>query len=349
MERVVLHLAQGLPAQGYASEVVTLSGAPPDQMVEGITLHELCKGRGLDISLARALAGLARQSGAELLHAHNTLSWLYAVMASIMARRPVVATLHGANYGGSARHRHLRRWLAGRSASVACVSRDALAAARDQDRIAPDKLRLVYNGIDLEPIREAREQRDSERVCLGLEAGDQVVISVGRLSREKDYATLLQAIALLAGQGAPVRLLLVGDGSERAGLEQRAAELGLGERVRFLGERGDVPQLLAAADAFALSSLSEGVSLAVLEAMAAGLPVAATEVGGNPEVVLPDETGLLVPPSDAPALASALADLARDPDRASRMGLAGAARVEEHFSLRAMTQAYAHLYALALA
>ncbi len=351
MERVVLHLARGLPAQGFEAEVVTLgqTGGLAGDLAAGVRHWELSKGAGLDLALARGLARLAKETGASLLHAHNTVSMLYAVLASLLARRPVVATLHGANYGGPVRHRRLRRWLARRCAVVACVSRDALAAARDVDLIDPAKLRLVYNGIDLEQIAAAADQRDAARAELGLEPGQPVVISVGRLSPEKDYATLLEAVALIQGQGLGLRLLLVGSGSERIALEERARSLGLAGRALFLGERGDVPRLLAASDLFALSSLSEGVSMALLEAMAAGLPVAATGVGGTPEVVVPEHTGLLAQPGDPEALANALAALLKDPARAREMGRAGAARVEAEFSLQAMARAYAGLYAEALA
>lgn len=351
MERVVLHLAKGLPAQGFAAEVVTLAGeaAPPGLALNGLTLWELSKGPGLDLRLARSLASLARRSGADVLHAHNTLSLLYAVMAGFITRKPVLATLHGANYEGPARHRKLRRWLARRCAAVACVSQDALAAAREQDRIDPKRLRLVYNGIDLGEIAAAAPQREAARDGLSLEAGQAAIISVGRLSPEKDYGTLLAAVGELAGREDAPCLLLVGDGPERSKLEQKARELGLGQAVRFLGARGDVPRLLAASDLFALSSLSEGVSMALLEAMAAKLPVVATNVGGNPEVVLPGDTGLLVPPADPQALARGLAQILDDPTQAQAMGRAGAARVQERFSLEAMCRAYAELYRQALA
>ena len=351
MERVVIHLARGLPDQGFAAELVTLAGAdsPMGQSLDGLVHWELSKRPGLDLGLARSLASLVRRTGAALLHAHNTLSLLYAVLASLMTRTPVVGTLHGANFEGPPRHRQLRRWLSRRCASVTCVSRDALEAARDQDRIDPRRLRLVYNGIDTDQVKAALGQREAARAELGLEPDAGVIISVGRLSHEKDYATLLAALTEPAwGQRPPV-LLLVGDGPERGALEARAQELGLGERARFLGERDDVPRLLAASDAFTLSSLSEGVSMALLEAMAAGLPVAATRVGGTPEVVLPGQTGLLVPPQDPQALAKALGGLLSDPELARRMGSAGAARVEEHFSLAAMSRAYAELFRQALA
>lgn len=347
MERVVMHLLKGLPAQGCAAEVVTLGGAGglAGDLVPGVKHWEMRKAPGLDLKLARDLARLARTTGADVLHAHNTVSQLYAVMASLFTRCPVVVTLHGANYGGSERHRRLRRILAARCAATACVSRDALAAARDLDHIPASRLHLVYNGIDVQEMRAARAERQAARRELGLEADDQAIISVGRLSAEKDYATLLRALAALPGP----RLFLVGHGPVRDELEDLAHELGLQERVAFLGERTDVPRLLAACDLFALSSLTEGISMALLEAMAGGLPVAATAVGGTPELVIPEETGLLAPPSEPAALAQAMGELLGDPERSQAYGQAGAKRVAERFSLEAMAKAYAELYRLGLA
>lgn len=346
MERVVLHLLKGLPAQGFGAEVVTLGGAGglAEDLGPGVRHWELSKAPGLDLGLARKLARLVRATGAGILHAHNTVSQLYSVMASLITRCPVVTTLHGANYGGSARHRRLRRVLASRCAATACVSRDALAAARDLDRIPAARLHLVYNGIGVDEMIQARQQRLAAREELGLGPRDRAVISVGRLSQEKDYATLLRALAALEGP----RLFLVGHGPARRELEGLAGELGLGRRVVFLGERSDVPRLLAACDLFALSSLTEGISMALLEAMAVGLPVAATAVGGTPELVIPDETGLLVPSSNPAALARAMGALLNDPQRAKDLGEAGARRVAQRFSLEAMAGAYARLYRKAL-
>ncbi|MCF8040451.1 MAG: glycosyltransferase [Desulfarculaceae bacterium] len=346
MERVVVHLLRGLPAQGCAAEVVTLGGAGgmAEDLGHGVKHWEMQKAPGLDLKLARGLARLVRTTGADVMHAHNTVSQLYAVMASLITRCPVVVTLHGANYEGSARHRRLRRLLAARCAATACVSRDAMAAARDLDHIPAARLHLVYNGIDVQEMASARAERQAARDELGLGPGDQAVISVGRLSQEKDYATLLRAMVALQGP----RLFLVGHGPVRGELEKLAAELGLGERVAFLGERSDVPRLLAACDLFALSSLTEGISMALLEAMAGGLPVAATAVGGTPELVIPNETGMLVPPSDPATLAQAMGALLGDPERSRAYGLAGAQRVAQRFSLEAMAEAYAKLYRLSL-
>lgn len=169
-------------------------------------------------------------------------------------------------------------------------------------------------------------------------AGPAVVVA--RLAPEKDVETLLRATALAVRRYPDFRLEVAGDGPCRAALERFTAELGLVGWVRFLGPVRDVPALLARARLFVLPSLTEGVSLTLLEAMARGLPVAATRVGGNVEVVADGETGLLVPAGDPPALPAALLRLWGDPEEGARLGRAARRRVEDHFDVRAMVAAY---------
>jgi glycosyltransferase involved in cell wall biosynthesis len=190
----------------------------------------------------------------------------------------------------------------------------------------------IWNGIDVTGFAYAGPDP----------AGPAVLVA--RLAPEKDVETLLNATALAARERPDFRLEVAGDGPCRPALERAAADLGVAGRVRFLGEVRDVPALLARARLFALSSLTEGVSLTLLEAMSRGLPVAATRVGGNAEVVADGETGLLVPPGDPPALAAALLRLWADPAEAARLGRAGRRRVEAHFDVRGMVAAYEDLY-----
>jgi len=174
--------------------------------------------------------------------------------------------------------------------------------------------------------------------------GNQIIGSVGRLSLEKDYGTLLRAFDELRRDHPGVSLVLVGDGPKRADLEAEARTLGLADRVVFLGERSDIPALLRGFDVFALSSSTEGISLTLLEAMATALPVVATRVGGNPEVVEEGATGLLVPARNPHELANALRRLLDDRNMAERMGVAGRLRVERRFSLTRMAREYESVY-----
>jgi glycosyltransferase involved in cell wall biosynthesis len=190
---------------------------------------------------------------------------------------------------------------------------------------------MLWNGIDISRFR----------YCGG---GDGPVLAVGRLSPEKDFATLIRAAAIAVSIDPTFRLDVAGDGVCMPELQQLVTELGIQHAVRLLGQRSDIQQLLAGARMAALSSVTEGISLTLLEAMASGLPVVATAVGGNPELVVNNLTGLLVPPQQPEILAKAMIDLWRDPVRRQAMGHAGRARVEEFFDVRKMVAEYEKLY-----
>jgi glycosyltransferase involved in cell wall biosynthesis len=173
---------------------------------------------------------------------------------------------------------------------------------------------------------------------LGIPLEEPVVGLVARLDhRAKGHLELIQAMALLQGRHA-FHALMVGGGRRQEEMRDLAGSLGLGERVHFLGNRRDVPELLGAMDIFVLPSHSEGVSLAVLEAMAAGLPVIVSAVGGLPEIIHHEETGLLIPPKDAEALAGSLARLLENPDLAKRLGEKAREHIQEKYSLERLAQ-----------
>jgi len=207
------------------------------------------------------------------------------------------------------------------------------------------KAEVVPNGVPIEGI-EARSHQAKEQLLsrLGRPSASFVVGTVGRLSPVKDHATLLKAIHQLRVSGRPVELLVVGDGESRALLEALSKVLELEECVHFLGMRDDVAALLPTFDAFALSSISEGYSLALVEAAAAALPIVATRVGGNSDIVEEGATGLLVPAHDASAFAAALAGVVDDASMRERMGRAGRQWALEHGTVGAMGLAYLALY-----
>jgi glycosyltransferase involved in cell wall biosynthesis len=172
-----------------------------------------------------------------------------------------------------------------------------------------------------------------------------VVGTVARLQPVKDQASLLAAFARVAAELPNAKLVLVGDGPVRAALESQSASPALAGRVIFLGRRSDIPDILPTFDVFALPSLSEGLPLTLLEAMAAGLPCVATAVGAMPEAIVAERTGLLVPVGDVAALADTLLRLLRDPNLRREMGQAGQKRARELFDLKVMTRRYEDLYA----
>jgi glycosyltransferase involved in cell wall biosynthesis len=287
---------------------------------------------GLRPGLVLRLARLFRRWRVEVIHTHDDKPLLYASLAGRLARVPRhIHTKHGQSYTITRRQIALVNLAARLTDRFVCVSRDSARLTVHQG-VSPRRVSAIWNGIDL-----------GRFAFSGATPGGPVV-TVARLNPEKDIENLFRAAALAVREEPGLRLEIAGDGPCLPALKRTAAELDLEDKVRFLGEVREVPALLARASVFVLPSLSEGVSLTLLEAMARGLPVVATRVGGNPEVVVDGETGLLVPARDPAALAAGVLRLFRDPGEGRRMGAAGRMRVETHFDVRRMAARYEALY-----
>jgi glycosyltransferase involved in cell wall biosynthesis len=206
-----------------------------------------------------------------------------------------------------------------------------------------DRIQTIRNGVELSRFA-GHMGREDARHALGLPAEVPVVGAVGRLVPVKDHVGLVEATALLGRDGLRPIVAIAGDGPLRADIETRAAALGVQGQVRLLGHRQDIDTVFTALDVFVLPSRSEGLSNTILEAMAAGLPVVATHVGGADEMVVDGATGLLVPPASPQALAAALRRLLLDPALRTTMGHAGRARVEKDFDLAETVRQYEGLY-----
>jgi len=258
---------------------------------------------------------------------------------------PIIVTWRqNINIGGKLRE-FMNRWTAWLDDSVVAVCELARQAEIKHARVSPDKVIIIYNAINTTAFSATNPQAVAQiRHTFGISEDTLLVGAVGRLHPQKGLTDLLAAIAQVRVHVYPIRLLLIGDGELRSELEAQARLLGLSDIVTFAGIRMDVPEILAALDVFAFPSLWEGLPLAVLEAMAAGLPVVATRVGGIPEAVEDGVTGLLVPPRDPEALAEAIITLLQDRERAVAMGQAGRARVEGYFSVERMVQQTEALY-----
>jgi sugar transferase (PEP-CTERM/EpsH1 system associated) len=262
-----------------------------------------------------------------------------------LARVPIVVTSRrNVNIGGTLRE-FLNRWTARLADRVIAVCEMARQAEIERARVSPDKVVTIHNGVDTREFvaLDARAATRARR-AFGIPAGAPLVGAAGRLHRQKGFADLITALAQVRERFPAVRLLLVGDGELRGDLEAHAQALGLSEVVVFAGLRTDIPEILAGLDLFALPSLWEGLPNVVLEAMAAGLPVAATAVGGTPEIVVDGVTGILVPPQDPEVLAQAITRLLGDPGLRHRMGQAGQERVAQRFTVERMVEQTERLY-----
>jgi glycosyltransferase involved in cell wall biosynthesis len=225
---------------------------------------------------------------------------------------------------------------------IIAVSEEVSRAVQIYAGIPIDQITTIPNGVDPE-LFYPREDRKDIRKRLNLSTDLPVLVSVGRLTRPKGYPYLLTALALIPPEERPL-VVIVGDGPDRDDLESKTRTLKLENTVRLLGTRHDVPALLAAADIFVLASLWEGLPLALLEAMASGLPSVVTAVGENPKVIEDGKSGILVPPGDAPALAKALRGLLGERVQSKKMGQAARERFERHFSLQKFIAAHEALY-----
>ena len=225
----------------------------------------------------------------------------------------------------------------------------AVTAELKQEGVPKAKVHLIYNGVRLPASAPSRA---AARAALGLDQDAFVAVTVATLFPYKGHLDLIAALSQIAPRlPEPWVVLLAGrDGGNRAAIEAAIAEAGLGAHIRLLGERDDVPALLAAADLGVLTPVrNEGFSNAILESMAAGLPMVVTDVGGNAEAVIDGETGLVVPPHDPEALETAILKLANDPELRRAMGRAGRVRAEQDFSVEACIDAYCALYERLLA
>jgi glycosyltransferase involved in cell wall biosynthesis len=297
--------------------------------------------RNLPLALTR-LARELKRADASVLHLH--LSWplgcRYVTTAALVARVPaVVATTHLCSRVDEVRFARTKQYL--RNAVIdryIPVSLAMTGCLRDTLGIPAAKMRVIQNGIDIAAFR--RECDPVLRASLTGGTNRPVVFTPARLHPGKGHLFLLDA----AAQIPDAVFVFAGEGEERSRLLDRARQLQIADRVRFLGDRQDVPALLACSDLFVLPSLYEGLPMSILEAMAAGCPVVATSVGGIGEAVTDGETGLLVPPSDAGALAAAIRRVLSDADFAGRLARAARVAVAEGFSSEAMVRRTAGLY-----
>ncbi len=354
LERVVADLAVEQRRAGH--EVVVFSildtgGFRAEVESAGVPVRIGGKRKAFDVAVLRALRASLGAPRADIVHAHNFTPNYYTATALFgRARAPThVVTCH--DMGTRLTDRKLRWFF---SLSLKRTRRAAMVSAQvyhyyvDSGLVRAERAVTITNGIPVARFRPTAERRRRAREALGLAESALVVGCVGRLVAIKNHALLLECLPRLAAQYPDLVVVLIGGGNLEAMLRARAAELGLAERVRFAGERSDVTDLLPAFDVFAQPSLSEGLSIALLEASASGLPIVATDVGGNREIVRAGVTGLLVPSGDAVALGAALDALLADPSRRRAYGVAAAKWAEDHASVATMRTRYDELYRDAL-
>jgi glycosyltransferase involved in cell wall biosynthesis len=345
-ERLVIEIVKGLGKR--IDSIVCCLDEPGEWASElaaiNVPVLTVQRTPGFHPSLAMRLARVMKEFAVDVVHCHHYSPYVYGLLASVL--RPgvkLVFTEHGklSNHGPSTKRRLVNPLLSRWPARVCAVSTDLKQHMVDEGFPAR-RIDVLYNGID-PGARPTSADRRAAREALGIPKDAFVVGTAGRLDGVKNLTIFLDTQAILAATHPDVRAVIIGDGPERGLLEDKAANLGTSKSVVFTGYRPDVRALLPAFDVFLNCSVYEGVSLTILEAMAAALPVVATPVGGNPEVVVDLETGLLVP-GRARSLAEAISLLLHDPRRRRDMGDAARWRVIRHFSFARMVDDYARAY-----
>ena len=346
-ERLVIEICRRL-GRGFETSVCCLDD-------EGEWANEL-RGIGIDVvalrrrsgfrpSLGRYIADLATDRAVDVLHCHQYSPFVYGRIAKMW--RPelrLIYTEHGrlSDAPPSWKRRVVNPYLSRFDGSIVAVSDDLRQYMLDA-RFPRGQVNVVHNGIETGPL-PGPAQRLRARMALGVSDDTFVFASVARLDPVKDFMSLLEAYAEVRREVPKSRLVIIGDGSERVALKARAQREDLAGSVDFLGMRSDVRALLPGADLYLNSSISEGVSITILEAMAAGVPVIATAVGGTPEVLAGGAAGILVPPRHPARLAQAAIALSSSAAARGRLAAIARRRVESSFTIQRMVAEYVRLY-----
>jgi len=303
----------------------------------GVPILDLGIDRYYSLKALRRFFFLVRYIKAErfhIVHCFLFLANIFGALAAYLAGKPkIVISIRSMNLFFTARHIYTVRFIGRLADRITVVSHQVKNLVLKREKLNPHKISIIPNGVDLKslegPVDKARKREE-----IGIEKADPVLGCVANLHEKKGHRYLLQALAGVIPEYPGLVLLLAGDGEEKAAIRGQVKALNLNGHVKFLNHRHDVPELLEIMDVFILPSLEEGMSNALLEAMAIGKPAVVTDVGGNPEAAIHGETGLVIPVRDAEAMKQAILTLLRDKHQAAVMGKKGRERIKNYFSLK---------------
>ncbi|MFA6216035.1 MAG: glycosyltransferase [Candidatus Omnitrophota bacterium] len=310
----------------------------------GIAFYQEKKQEGIDLKLIIKLSKLFKDQNIDIVHSHNAAQWFYAVLACIgLKKTKIIHTQHSTLRPEEFKLIYFLRYLAIRTTAVVCVVKNVAEYLLVKAKVNAKKIKVVYNGIDTKKYSNEAALKPDKTV-FGIPSVCRVIGNIARLAPVKDHKTLMDGFKIAFSQLPDIRLLLIGNGPMMEELKQYARQLNIEKEVIFLGDRRDIPELLRILDIFILSSLSEGLSITLLEAMSAALPIIATEVGGNPEVIANSKTGLLIPSRSPDKLAQAIIWMLQNHQESITMGRRALQVVIEQFSIEKMTSEYEKLY-----
>ena len=354
LENGLVNLINHTPEDRFRHVVICMTDytAFRERLRDDVACYALHKKAGKDIAVYFRLWWLLMKLRPALLHTRNIGTLECVIPAMLSGVRFRVHGEHGRDIkdiqGKNRKYNLLRRLLSPWVSVFIALSKDLQDWLVDVVRIPQRKIRQLYNGVDTKRFFPPSDGRATLPLENFSATGTIILGTVGRMQGEKDSLNLVKAFLILADKpGVPrecLRLVMIGEGPLRKQAIRMLDEAGFSDQVWIPGDRHDVPECLRALDIFVLPSLGEGISNTILEAMASGLPVVATRVGGNPELVVEHETGLLVPSADAEALAGALEGYVKDTSLTRQHGAAGRRRAEQRFSLQAMVEGYLGIY-----
>ncbi|MFK8030980.1 MAG: TIGR03088 family PEP-CTERM/XrtA system glycosyltransferase [Gammaproteobacteria bacterium] len=343
MENGVVNLVNRMDSR-FVHHIISLTDATEFQQRitnPDVRISTLNKKPGKDLGSYWRLWKLLRSRPVDIVHTRNFGTVDCGLIARLAGVKTLVHSEHGWDMsdlsGGNPKYIRLRRWLAPLATRWMAVSANIRDWLEHTVGVRADKLEHIYNGVDAERFQPATDSRSD-----ALRAG-----FVGRLEDVKNPQSMLRAMARLSDDQSLLRtveLTVIGSGSLLEPLQEQARKAGLENSVRFLGPRKDVPELMQSFNVFVLSSYNEGISNTILEAMATGLPVIATDVGGNPELIVANKTGMLFSSDDDQALADCLKSYANDEQKRAAHGLAARQRIDERFTIAKMVEAYERFY-----
>jgi sugar transferase (PEP-CTERM/EpsH1 system associated) len=349
LENGVINLVNESDDEHFIHEIccMTTSGDAESRLQKSVKIHEMHKRPGNDWRMIPKLTHLITELKPDIVHTRNWGTIDAIAAAKIKGVSAIIHGEHGWNMddplGHNFKRRIVRRILSGAAVDrFVAVSEDIRKWMIDSIGIKDSKIAKILNGVDTK--RFCPGDKNGARRALGFSEKDVLIGTVGRLDPIKDQQLLLQAFSGLQGDRKDLRLILIGDGPERRSLESVKEKLSCKDRIVFLGERNDVDKLLPALDVFVLTSKNEGMSNTILEAMAAGLPIVATSVGGNLELVTQDKTGFFFEPGDIRGLTEALKFYMEHEEERRLHGGNGRSKAEQHFSLNRMVEEYESLY-----
>jgi sugar transferase (PEP-CTERM/EpsH1 system associated) len=347
MENAMITLINGMDTDRFENQIFCFDFKNYENSIqhrlqdENIPIYIFEKGDGIDYWLPIKISRILKKQNIDIVHTRNFAALLYGSTAAKLAGvRGVIADIRGRIPEDEGQKCKRLSFLVSRFVGV---SEDIKKMLANDFKIKEAKIKTIYNGVHLSHQTQDLDLA-SLRARLGLAPDDFVIGTIGRMEPVKDYAALIRMSAPLLVKYRTVKLMFVGDGSQRAELEKLARDLGLSTKIIFTGYQKDISNYLQLINVFALTSISEGISNVLLEAMASAIPVIATEVGGNPEIVINNQTGFLIPRTNLNQLTEKIDLLINNPELVNNFGKNGRKRVEEMFTIEKMVSEYQSLY-----